>query len=119
MANGQVRDLLDVRDLVNLIEDQLSLPEEWAGATINVGGGAARSLSLVETTEICRDLTGRTVPIGTVRETRRGDIPIYISDCASLHSRTDWRPEYSAYATLADTYAWLRDHDALVESVLT
>ena len=42
----QVRDLLHVDDLVDLLDDQLARPEHWDGATFNVGGGAENSLSL-------------------------------------------------------------------------
>ncbi len=62
----QVRDLLHVEDLVDLVERQLLDPEAWDGRTVNVGGGRECSLSLRETTEICRRLTGNEVPIGAV-----------------------------------------------------
>ena len=35
----QVRDLLHVEDLVDLVERQLLDPERWDGRTLNVGGG--------------------------------------------------------------------------------
>ena len=35
----QVRDLLHVADLVDLVEDQLLRPRHWRGCTFNVGGG--------------------------------------------------------------------------------
>ena len=41
-----------------------------AGVTANVGGGRECSLSLLETTEICRELTGNEVPIVVEPETR-------------------------------------------------
>ena len=56
----QVRDVLHIDDLCDLILEQLSDPDGWNGATVNVGGGVEGSLSLLETTEICRELTGRT-----------------------------------------------------------
>ncbi len=77
----QVRDLLHVEDLVDLVERQLLAPGEWDGRTVNVGGGRECSLSLLETTAICRELTGNEVPIEPVVETRAGDVPIYLSDC--------------------------------------
>ena len=46
----QVRDLLHVDDLVDLVEEQLREPERWQGAVFNVGGGPERSLSLLELT---------------------------------------------------------------------
>src|SRR3954464_12397876 len=50
-AGKQVRDPLNVDALVELIERQLSAPDEWNGRTLNVGGGRDVSLSLAETTE--------------------------------------------------------------------
>jgi CDP-paratose 2-epimerase len=114
----QVRDLLHVHDLVELIERQLSNPGEWNGRTLNVGGGREVSLSLVETTELCRELTGKEVPVGSAVEDRPGDVRIYITDCSRLFSVTDWRPRRSALDTLSDTAAWLREHEALVLSAL-
>ena len=35
----QVRDLLHIDDLVDLVDDQLAEPERWSGVTANVGGG--------------------------------------------------------------------------------
>ena len=49
----QVRDLLHVHDLVELLDEQLGDMERWDGVTANVGGGRACSLSLLETTELC------------------------------------------------------------------
>ena len=91
-AGKQVRDLLHVDDLLDLIDEQLGDPAAWAGATVNVGGGVDSSLSLAETTALCRELTGNEIPIEPEPETRYGDVPIYVSDCAALFGRTAWRP---------------------------
>jgi len=103
----QVRDLLHVEDLVDLVERQLLAPAEWDGRTVNVGGGRECSLSLRETTEICRELTGNEVPIEPVVETRQGDVPIYLSDCARLFALDEWRPQRSAQRVLADIRDWI------------
>jgi CDP-paratose 2-epimerase len=103
----QVRDLLHVEDLVDLVELQLLAPEEWDGRTANVGGGRGCSLSLLETTDACRQLTGSEVPIEPVEETRAGDVPIYLSDCARLFSLSEWRPQRSAGQVLADIHDWI------------
>ncbi len=100
----QVRDLLHVEDLVDLVERQLLDPGAWDGRTVNVGGGREVSLSLRETTEICRRLTGNEVPISPVEETRPGDVPIYLSDCGKLFELDEWRPRRSAERVLADIH---------------
>jgi CDP-paratose 2-epimerase len=104
----QVRDLLHVHDLVDLVERQLLDPPKWDGLTVNVGGGRDCSLSLLETTEICRRLTGNEVPISPVIETRQGDVPIYISDCAKLFGLDEWRPQRDAEKALSDYYEWIK-----------
>jgi CDP-paratose 2-epimerase len=103
----QVRDLLHVEDLVDLVERQLLAPERWDGVTANVGGGHSCSLSLRETTEICCRLTGNEIPIEPVLETRAGDVPIYLSDCAKLFGLDDWRPRRGAEQVLGDIHEWV------------
>ncbi len=103
----QVRDLLHALDLVDLVERQLLDPGKWDGRTVNVGGGRECSLSLLETTAICQRLTGNEVPISPVAETRQGDVPIYLSDCARLFELDEWRPRRGAEDVLGDIEAWI------------
>jgi CDP-paratose 2-epimerase len=103
----QVRDLLHVEDLVDLVERQLLDRDAWDGRTVNVGGGRECSLSLLETTAICQRLTGSEVPIAPVEETRPGDVPIYLSDCSRLFGLDEWRPRRGAEQVLADIHQWI------------
>jgi CDP-paratose 2-epimerase len=112
-SGKQVRDLLHIDDLIDLVDEQLCDPERWSGVTANVGGGRECSLSLLETTELCRELTGNEVPIGVEPETRPGDVPVYLSDCSRLHSLTSWRPSRGPRDVLADLLAWSTEHEDL------
>jgi CDP-paratose 2-epimerase len=114
----QVRDLLHVEDLIDLVERQVLAPSEWDGRVVNVGGGRACSLSLRETTAICRELTGNEVPIEPVAETRQGDVPVYVSDCARLFGLDEWRPQRSARQVLADIHAWIRSDEERIGAAL-
>jgi CDP-paratose 2-epimerase len=114
----QVRDLLHVDDLCDLIREQLVDPAGWDGATVNVGGGVAGSLSLLETTQLCRELTGNEVPIEPVLEARLGDVPLYASDCRALFARTDWRPARGPWTILEDTLAWIEANERAVMTAL-
>jgi CDP-paratose 2-epimerase len=114
----QVRDLLHALDLVDLVERQLLDPAKWDGRTVNAGGGRECSLSLLETTAICQKLTGNEVPITPVAETRQGDVPIYLSDCARLFELDEWRPRRSAEQVLADIHEWIAaDEDRIAEAL--
>jgi CDP-paratose 2-epimerase len=114
----QVRDLLHVEDLVDLVERQLLAPGEWDGRTVNVGGGRGCSLSLRETTEICRRLTGNEVPIEPVAETRQGDVPVYISDCTRLFGMDEWRPRRDAERVLSDIHDWVSSDPERIAAAL-
>jgi CDP-paratose 2-epimerase len=114
----QVRDLLHIDDLVDLIEDQLLRPEHWSGFNGNVGGGRECSLSLLETTNLCRELTGNEVPIEPVDQERPGDVPLFISDCGRLFERTDWRPRSSPRDVLEEIAAWVDENHRTLETAL-
>jgi CDP-paratose 2-epimerase len=114
----QVRDLLHVEDLVDLVERQLLAPAEWDGRTVNVGGGREISLSLRETTAICQELTGNEVPITPVAETRQGDVPIYLSDCERIFNLDEWRPRRDAETVLRDIYEWISSDEERIAEAL-
>ncbi len=117
-SGKQVRDLMHVDDLVDLVEEQLGAPAHWTGKAFNVGGGRAGRLSLLETTAICRQLTGHDVQITPVSETRAGDVRCYLSDCTALYAHTDWRPRRGPQEVLADIHAWVSEHEDLVRTAL-
>ena len=117
-AGKQVRDLLHVDDLIDLVDDQLVRPEHWAGQIVNVGGGREVSLSLHETTELCRELTGRGVEVRASGEERPGDVRVYLSDCERLFGLTDWRPRRDARRTLEDTLTWIAANERAVRTAL-
>jgi CDP-paratose 2-epimerase len=114
----QVRDLLHIEDLVDLVERQLLDPQGWDGRVINVGGGRECSLSLLETTAICRELSGNEVSIEPVEETRAGDVPVYLSDCGMLFDLDEWRPRRSAREILIDIHAWIGGDEERIAAAL-
>jgi CDP-paratose 2-epimerase len=114
----QVRDLLHVDDLVDLLDAQLAQPGEWDGRTVNVGGGRGVSLSLRETTRLCAEITGNRLDIAADLDDRPGDVPLYISDCARLQALTDWRPRHSPSAILSDIHEWIRANETALRASL-
>jgi CDP-paratose 2-epimerase len=117
-SGKQVRDLLHVEDLLELIDEQLGAPDRWDGVTANVGGGHECSLSLLETTELCAEISGNRVDIGRSIETRPGDVPLYISDCQRLYDTTAWRPRRRAPEILVDIHEWIAAHESELKPAL-
>jgi CDP-paratose 2-epimerase len=114
----QVRDLLHVEDLVELLDEQLTDAPRWDGSVANVGGGRECSLSLREATTLCQEITGNALGVGSVQQARPGDVPIYLSDCRRLHELTDWRPTRGPHQILADIHGWLCAHESAVAAAL-
>ncbi|MDD5774636.1 MAG: NAD-dependent epimerase/dehydratase family protein [Candidatus Omnitrophica bacterium] len=109
----QVRDILHVDDLADLVKKQIRGIGRYRGDIFNVGGGAGASLSLREATALCRRITGNTIPIGREARNRPADIKWYITDNQAVENEFGWRPRRSAEETLADIGAWLAGHHKL------
>lgn len=92
----QVRDLLHVDDLFDLIQRQLGVAAAWDGRIYNVGGGLEVSVSLRELTDLCVAETGQMIPIASVAETSGVDLRIYVTDARRVQADfgrvTDPRP---------------------------
>jgi CDP-paratose 2-epimerase len=114
----QVRDLLHVDDLYDALAIQLDHLDDLQGETFNLGGGRPCSLSLRETTALCEEITGKTIEMSADPEERTGDIPIYLTDNSRLHDATGWKPAYDPEEVLADTYAWIQQHESSLQQIV-
>ena len=109
-SGKQVRDVLHVQDLCDLIEIQLREFDSWEGWLGNVAGGLENSASLLELTRLCEEATGARVAIRAVAETRPSDLRLFVADCAKLHARASWRPRRNVHGLVEDTYQWICSH---------
>ena len=114
----QVRDILHVADLYDLIRVQVDDIGRHAGKTYNVGGGADVSVSLAELTDLCVRRCQRVVAIGSDPETRAADIPWYVTDNAQVTAATGWRPVRGAEEIVNDIFGWLEAHSAELQPIL-
>ncbi|MEM9121087.1 MAG: NAD-dependent epimerase/dehydratase family protein [Cyanobacteria bacterium P01_F01_bin.56] len=117
-SGKQVRDLLHIKDLLNLVEYQLIHFKDLDGSTLNVGGGINSSLSLLETTQICQQITQTKIKISPVDNERPGDVPLFIMDAQKIEQKTGWQPQYSPQETLEDIYQWILEHDDMLKPLL-
>ncbi len=117
-AGKQVRDFLHVADLCQLVEEQLRNFDRYQGQTFNVGGGGACSLSLLECTRLCEEITGNKISIASDSRNRPADVRIYITDSTKLHGLTDWRPRLTEKAVLADIFHWIRREEIALKPLL-
>jgi CDP-paratose 2-epimerase len=114
----QVRDVLHVTDLCELVEEQIADFDRWDGWLGNVGGGLEISTSLQELTAVCRNIVGREVPIAPEPQTRQADLRIFLADCSRLFSRTNWRPQCGVTQIVTDIFEWIRANEKVLQPLV-
>ena len=111
MGKGkQVRDVLSIDDLCDLVVLQLQNYKQWNGSIYNVGGGMDNSLSIFELNQICEDLTGQRPEISTKTETSPLDVRIYVSDNSRVIAKYDWHPQIDVRKVILSMYDWFLTH---------
>jgi CDP-paratose 2-epimerase len=114
----QTRDMLHVKDLYRLIDFQLHNIEVVNGEILNVGGGVEVSASLQELTQICQEVTGKTIPISQIAENRAADIRLYVTDNTKVTAMTGWKPSISMKQIVRDITEWIEEHEEALAYVL-
>jgi CDP-paratose 2-epimerase len=103
----QVRDVLNVSDLMRAFEMAQANKDKTRGEIYNVGGGPKNTVSLVEVIEQIKELTGHSLQFER-DQLRPGDQLIYVTDHSKLTRDTGWQPEVSVRGTLENIYSWFR-----------
>lgn len=115
----QVRDVLHVADLYDLVSRQLDDLPRAASGIWNAGGGAGNATSLRELTGACAARTGQGLQIGSRPETNPADIPWFVTDSARAMQAFDWQPKRSIGDLLDEIFDWLRTERAALEPILS
>jgi CDP-paratose 2-epimerase len=111
----QVRDVLFVDDLVDLYLAALGRIDSVSGTAINVGGGPANTLSLLEFIDMLERRSGRSVDY-TFGPTRPGDQPVFISNISRARELLDWTPRTPAADGIGILYKWVEENSQLFET---
>ena len=114
----QVRDVLHVYDLFDLIDYEIHNFSRVNGCTFNAGGGLTSSVSLLELTGICEEITGNKVGAASVAENRKGDIPLYITDNTKITSQIGWQPKRDIRGLLTDIFEWINKNEKQLKPIL-
>jgi CDP-paratose 2-epimerase len=111
--------MIHIKDLFNIIDIQMHRINEFNGQVFNIGGGGKISASLNELTTICSEITGNTINIQSIPETRKADIRMYITDNTKINGLTHWEPVISVREILEDVYQWIRDNEQQLKPILS
>jgi len=114
----QVRDMLHIDDLYDLVDYQIHNMDAINGKTFNVGGGLNCSASLKELTQICEQVTGNSIEIGQVPETRTADIRIYVTNNHKINQEINWIPKRTPQQIIQDIHNWIHTNEHTLNKIL-
>jgi CDP-paratose 2-epimerase len=104
---NQVRDLLNVKDLIAAYQSAWENIENVKGQVFNVGGGAGNTLSIwSEFGPLLEKLAGRPIPI-THADWRPGDQLIFVSDNSKAKQWLGWEPRISIEHGIRELWDWI------------
>jgi CDP-paratose 2-epimerase len=107
-GNGkQVRDVLEARDMARLYFAGVEHIERAKGQVLNVGGGMANSLSLLELFAMLEELTGGLLTYEKLVP-RYSDQRIFVSDLTKAQALLDWTPQIGTREGIGEAVEWAR-----------
>ncbi len=114
----QVRDVLHIEDLYNLLNMQIQDIDKFNSKTFNVGGGKTNSISLQELTLLCQKIVGNEINITKRKENRSADLPIFITDYSALTNYCGWKPTLSVENVVIDIFKWIKNNKQTLSYIL-
>ena len=115
-GNGhQVRDVLHIDDLKNLILLQIKKINKINNQIFNVGGSVKNKVSLLDLTKICQKLSGNKIKIGKIKKTSNYDMPVFINNNNKVTKKYGWRVERNIYDICKDVFSWIINNKKIIK----
>jgi len=102
----QVRDILQIDDLLDAFEAAAQNIAVAAGSVYNIGGGPANAVSLLEVLDFIEEHAGVRVPYRFAAP-RPGDQRVYVSDIRLAARELGWRPFTGWRKGLIELHEWV------------
>jgi CDP-paratose 2-epimerase len=115
---NQVRDVLHINDLCDLIKIQVNKFKKINNKTFCVGGGNISNTSLIQLTKICQKITGNKISIKKIKKTSIYDVPYFITDNKLVKEYYGWRPKKKIIDIVNDTYNWLIKYQKHISKII-
>jgi CDP-paratose 2-epimerase len=110
----QIRDVLHIDDLCELIFNQIRNIKKIKNKSFSVGGGLINSISLKKLTKICQNITKNKIKINSINKTSVYDIPYFVSSNRNVSNTYGWKPKNSLIRIADDIYKWqITNHKSL------
>ena len=117
-GNGkQVRDILDVSDLISAFLLAEKKQKKAVGQIYNIGGGPKNTLSLLELIDFLEKKIDKKIhPM--FAKVRPGDQPIYVSNISKAKKELGWEPKINIKKGLKQLIEWVKENQLEIKQVL-
>ena len=114
----QVRDVLNIRDLLELINLQIYNFDKFENEIFNIGGGQKNKISLYNLTKKTDEIFKERKKIFQIKDTRYGDIPYYVTDNSKIYRKCGWNPQIDVFRTIEEIFDWTNTNISLLKKYL-
>ena len=112
---NQIRDILFINDLCELIRLQIRNFKRIKNQTFCVGGGIKNSANLNELTGICEKITKNKLKIKRDLQTSIYDIPFYITSLKKVKKYYNWMPKTNLRFGFSILLEWMKKNYTLIK----
>ena len=118
-GNGyQVRDILHIDDLKDIIFKQILKFDKIHNKTFNIGGGLKNSIDLKKLTHLVSYFFSYKVKIKKNRSTSLYDVPLYITNNNYVSKIYNWKPTKNINNIIKDTLNWQRKYKSQLKKFI-
>ena len=111
---NQVRDVLHINDLNELIDLQIRKINTINNKIFTVGGSKKSYTSLRQLTRICEKITNNKIKFNKVIKTSIYDIPYFITNNNLVTKTYGWKPKRNILKVVSDTFLWLKNNQSII-----
>ena len=112
---NQVRDILHVYDLCEIIEIQIKKINLINNRLFTIGGSRNNSLTLRKLTALCERVTKNKLKFDKVKQTSVYDIPYFVTNNKLVTKTYKWKPKRNLLDIIQDTYNWLSSQKKIIK----
>jgi len=114
-SGNQIRDILFINDLCELLYLQIKKFKKIKNQTFCVGGGIKNSVKLNQLTKICEEITKNKLKIKNDLSTSIYDIPFYITSLNKVKKYYNWLPKTDLRKGLYVILKWMKNNYNLIK----
>ncbi len=113
----QVRDVLHIDDLCELIFLQIKNIKKVNNLSLSFGGGKVNSINLKKLTQKIKKFSKNSINISKIKKTSIYDIPYFVASNKIVNDIYKWKPKKTINDIITDVYNWQKDNLKILKKI--